>query len=1012
MAEFLSPGVFIEEVPSAVQTIAAVSTSNLGIVGFTSKGPTDVATLVTSSDQFFKKFGGLSAETFTGLNLLAFFANGGRRAFLVRVVPSDAVEADCDLQSKQYDQQVEEGDGATVAFTKTSLTTTLVVNSGASPIIGKNALNPATFGIRWRKTGTPVVGERVKESDDATNVDLVDGTATYQFQIPTGSLPALAEGDYEQFAVVPGTITLSFDPDGGGARTLAITAPVSGKTSTVNGDGATTDSATVVILDHATGRGSIRFGIEDVNDVPDAAVVAASLTLDYTPATTSFSIADDGAGALVNVTAFALTAPGTINYNTGAYSFTTTTAPHDAAPLLASYFIEAWDLDPVSKGVWANNVKLQVQGNPNYFNAATQSYSRHDVNVLELNAESGTFTVSESYEELNLDDSTSAEYFADVINELSDLISVNTPAADEHPGSLDGIQSVVQLGGGDDTSGSGTFDNGGAGAVLLSAYLANQGFAVGARSVSIAYTGAGTQATGTITAVAEALLVDGETFTLDDGVNAPTVFEIDVGGGGVAGTNVAVVIVAMDADTAVAIAIAAAINSVTTTLLITAATPTTAVVSLTNVNAGAYNTAITDTVVDAGFIVTGMSGGTATTVGAIADDGTGILTGDVDPAYATTITVGGVDILPNGINYALGVANFKTLLAPAAGTLVTATFYTDPEESVREEKFGDTAKTYTDSLVGVHYAAGTDGTFTSSTYSRTQFTDPTLVATNRGVFALNRIDEIMQVIIPDFAGDVVVTGDLLDYAAARASQPSGGDRFIILTVPVGSDAQEAVDWFRFDLGRFSKFAALYWPHIKVADPLANGRPLIIPPLGHVAGVYARTDTTRNVGKAPGGTVDGALNFLLGLELDPTQGERDFVYPNKINPFISSPQTGLAVWGVRTIAIESEWRYINARRLFMFLEKSVFNATGWIVFENNGSGLWARVKGQLEGFMNNLFNEGMFFGASPGDAFFVIVDDTNNDADSINAGQVIIDVGAAPNRPAEFVRFRFQQKTIS
>jgi uncharacterized protein len=231
-------------------------------------------------------------------------------------------------------------------------------------------------------------------------------------------------------------------------------------------------------------------------------------------------------------------------------------------------------------------------------------------------------------------------------------------------------------------------------------------------------------------------------------------------------------------------------------------------------------------------------------------------------------------------------------------------------------------------------------------------------------------------------------------------------------VPKGSSAQEAVDWFRFDLARQSKWAALYWPWVKVADPLANNRPLVMPPLGHVAGVYARTDNTRNVGKSPGGTVDGALRFLLGLEANTVQGERDLVYPNKINPLISSPQTGMAVWGVRTISPTSEWRYINARRLFMFLEKSVFDATHWIVFENNGPGLWTRIKAQLEGFLKSLYNENYFAGNSPAQAFFVIVDETNNPPESIDLGQVIIDIGVAPNKPAEFVRFRFQQKTSS
>ncbi|HUV38778.1 MAG TPA: hypothetical protein VMY39_04150, partial [Planctomycetota bacterium] len=709
---------------------------------------------------------------------------------------------------------------------------------------------------------------------------LVDGVAVYEFQIVRASLPAIGEEDYEQLVVVPDTLTLSFDPDGGGARTIAIPAPTSGTVTTVNGDGATTDSSTIVVFDHATGKGSIRFGIEDIIDVPDSSVVAASLTLDYTPTTTTFIIADDGAGALVNVTPLALTAPGTIDYNDGSYAFTTAIAPHDKAPVLATYFISAWDLDPISNGVWANNIKLQVQGNANFFDSTTQTYTRFDVNVLDLNTETNLFVVEEAYEELNFADPSSAEYFADVINELSDLVSVNVPAGDEAPRTLGGIASSVVLGGGDGTAASGTF--GGTGANVLADALIAQGFDIGPRSVSIGYTSAGVQATGSITHVAQASMVDGETFTLDDGVNPPTTFEYDQTGTNVpAPGNIEIDISGDTTAITVEATTIAAINSVAATLLITASGAGTGVTNLTNVNPGAFNTAILETVADAGFIVAGMTGGVAETTEAITDDGTGILIGSVDPAYATTITVSGVDILPNGINYALGVANFKTLLAPAGGSVITANFWTTPEESVHEELFGDATKRFTDSAAVVHYGAGTDGTFTSSTYSRTQFTDPTLSATDRGIFALNKIDEIMQVIIPDFAGDVVVTGDLLDYAAARASQPSGGDRFIILTVPVGSDAQEAVDWFRFDLGRFSKFAALYWPHIRIADPLANGRPLTIPPLGHVAGIYARTDTTRNVGKAPGGTVDGALNFLLGLETNPTQGDRDFVYPNKI-----------------------------------------------------------------------------------------------------------------------------------
>ena len=251
----------------------------------------------------------------------------------------------------------------------------------------------------------------------------------------------------------------------------------------------------------------------------------------------------------------------------------------------------------------------------------------------------------------------------------------------------------------------------------------------------------------------------------------------------------------------------------------------------------------------------------------------------------------------------------------------------------------------------------------------------------------------------------------MDYAAYRATLASGGDRFIILTVPRASSAQYAVDWFKNQLMRFSDFAAIYWPWVKVADPFGNNRLMAFPPLGHVAGIYARTDATRNVGKSPAGTVDGALAFVKGLEMKPSEGEIGLVYSNKINALKSSTQTGTCVWGARTISSQSAWKYINARRLFMFLEKSVYNSTFWAVFENNGPALWSKLSVQLKGFMNNLFNQNYLAGDTPAQAYSVVVDSTNNSSGSIAAGQVIVDIQAAPNKPGEFIRMRFAQKTL-
>ena len=832
MAELLSPGVFVEEVPSQVQVIQAVSTSNLGIVGYTDRGPENVATLVTSYENFTRTFGPLVADSHLPLSMAAYFSNGGRRAFVVRVVPSDATEADAVVDSAQSDQEIEAGDGAIVAFSKTSVTTTLKVNAGASPIV------PGSFTVSWREAGTPAVGETLRNRADDADVSQLDPNVDYEFRIAPASLPAI---DLELDAVVPGTATLNWDPDASTPTAQLLDKPAAGEHVSTT----TSAAGSVITFDYRTGIGSVKFAGAEV---PVVAGDGELLNMDYTPATETKSVTDDGAGVLPAGTE--LSGAGALDYDDGSYSFDPATAPHDDARILANYTTNVWDLDPISKGTWANNMKLQIAGDRDFFDAATASYSRHVVNVLLLNSSTGNFDIVESYEGVSLSDSADAQYMPDVINELSDYVNVQEPGGDEAPNQLSGTAKDQVIAGGDESAAGQTI-------------VATLGEApVAARTVTIS-------------------MVDS----------------------------------AGDAQT-------------------------------------------------------------------ITDDGSGNLIGWID---ATGV---------NTINYATGALNFKTSGVLQGGSMVSAAYHSAAVETAHTEDF----------------AGGTNGTFGASTYGRSQFTAPGLAATGEGMYALNRVEELMQLAIPDFVGDLVITGDILDYVDGREQQPSGGDRFAILQPPVGSSAQEAVDWFRFDLGRFSKFAALYWPHVRIADPLADNRPKTMPALGHIAGIYSRTDSNKNVGKAPGGTVDGALRFLTGLEIDPTQGERDFVYPNKINPLISSPQTGLAVWGVRTMANQSEWRYINVRRLFMFMEKSVFNATHWVVFENNGPALWAKIKAQLSGFLTNLYNEGLFAGTTPTEAFFVIVDDSNNDANSIAAGQVIIDVGVAANTPAEFVRFRFQQTT--
>lgn len=346
------------------------------------------------------------------------------------------------------------------------------------------------------------------------------------------------------------------------------------------------------------------------------------------------------------------------------------------------------------------------------------------------------------------------------------------------------------------------------------------------------------------------------------------------------------------------------------------------------------------------------------------------------------------DTKTNSVDYESGEVTLNFSTAPDDTEDIEADYVSRPEE---------TSVTY-------ELSGGDNGTLP---LTRNDVSSPTLKASKKGMFALDRVDELMQLVMPDFISNTTVIGDQIDYAENRQ------DIFVILSIPKGFSAQQAADHRRITFTRKSKYSAWYWPHVTITDPLNDTRELTMPAIGHVAGIYARTDATRNVGKAPGGTVDGALRFLTGLEVNPDKGERDTVYPSRINPLVNTPQTGMAVWGVRTASATNDvFRYVNAVRLFQFVQKSVFNSTHSLVFESVGPDLYSRIQTKLDSFLLNLFEEGHFAGSTPRQAYFVTVDETNNPPEVVNQGQVVVDVGIAPNRPGEFIRFRFAEKTLN
>ena len=281
------------------------------------------------------------------------------------------------------------------------------------------------------------------------------------------------------------------------------------------------------------------------------------------------------------------------------------------------------------------------------------------------------------------------------------------------------------------------------------------------------------------------------------------------------------------------------------------------------------------------------------------------------------------------------------------------------------------------------------------------------VARRQGMGGLAAVDEITMVCMPDIMnlatdGDDVQVRDLQGKMIAHCE--NAGDRMAILDCPPDMLPQDILEWRMNTAGYDSKFAALYYPWLEVMNPLTN-QPMMVPPSGHVAGVWCRTDATRGVHKAPANEVAMGVN---GLGFQITQAEQGGLNKVGINCIRSFPGRGIRIWGARTLSSDPEWRYINVRRLFNYVAESIMEGTQWSVFEPNDEKLWTQLRIAVSNFLTRTWSEGALFGSSPSEAFFVKCDSETNPPEVIEAGQVICEIGIAPVKPAEFVIFRLSQ----
>jgi phage tail sheath protein FI len=204
----------------------------------------------------------------------------------------------------------------------------------------------------------------------------------------------------------------------------------------------------------------------------------------------------------------------------------------------------------------------------------------------------------------------------------------------------------------------------------------------------------------------------------------------------------------------------------------------------------------------------------------------------------------------------------------------------------------------------------------------------------------------------------------------------------------------------------STHAALYYPWVTVLDPITRAE-IDLPPSGFVAGIYARNDVDRGVYKAPANEV---VRLALGFETLLNKSQQEVLNPEGINCFRFFEGRGMRLWGARTISSDPEWKYVNVRRYFAYLERSIDKGTQWAVFEPNGEQLWANVRRTIEDFLLNEWQGGALLGDKPEKAFFVRCDRSTMTQNDLDNGRLICLIGVAPLKPAEFVIFRIGQWT--
>lgn len=934
MTEVSYPGVYIQEVPSQPSPITGISTSNLGLIGASPKGPVNKALVATSFPEYAAQFGSFTADTLSAHTAYAFFQNGGRVMYFVRVAASDAESSGWDLVATVTDEQITgtaSGSGvydlqldhmpvsaSSLVLTFDNTVNPLLKNVFVSDASGTLTLDTDLSGAS-AGGGTGVVdldtGEvhvELTTPADFTGASSAYITATYNYVIFRFEMawPGVA-GNYYRVRIEPGDddylvqaqarwtkFNVFLDEDKNEGVLPASWVTIKSWYNLVFDD--STDKsyvATVINADPSEMLTVVDYG----NGANPTALQGTSVTAEDIDAT---QLPIDSTS----------TAPVDYDNATKGWQYTLANAPFPATLDMSFQFADALVTDKGSPTTEDGTGALLTDSGANFTNGGSSNNLIGYVAVNITKGASGLVTANDATTVTAQLQGGSAHTWA-----TTDVYAILDP--------------TVRVGVGTAAVGGGT-------ETVVSPGTSSSPAAIVPGTVCMKVTMS--------TAGAQTIVDDGAGNLIGDPDGTPaTVATISYTTGQI--TSAGAVANQVDFDAAWA----------------------------------------AETVVAGSDILFGCVYAQPVAVEADADGNMSLSTTQATgyPSKFSLNTASGV----NEVDMDTGVVQLTWKIAgnpslgPAGSYAQTATYYTNPSSSITAT-----------------FTGGADGTAVTSA----DVVDPSLAVDQHGIYAFGQVDEMMTLVAADFQTDTYVANALVTYAELMK------DKFVPLTVPYGLTYQEAINWKKFTLSLYNSYAALYYPHVKILDPVSQVN-TDIPCGGHVAGVYARTDANFNVGKAPAGVGDGDLRWCVGLERSLTQEQVGLIYKQKINALVDWNSTGRVVWGARTLEIEGgEHVYIQGRRTFMFVEKSVYNATHVHVFKNNGPSLWNAIRTQVASFMLGLHNSGYFAGTTPDESYFVICDRTNNPQNTVDQGLVYCDVGIATNKPAEFIVFRFSAKALA